>query len=74
MPTQHAPDNPLNWAEMQVRGTLAARTYGAQPDIATWANQCTLDPCANDRSRANDPAVSAASARLAGVAERENRG
>lgn len=69
-PSNTLPDNPRNWAEMQLRGTLAARRYGAQPDIAAWANQCALNPARMDRSRAKDPAVSAASARLAGVAER----
>jgi hypothetical protein len=55
---------------MQVRGTLAARKYSAQPDIASWANQCALNPARRDASRANDPAISSASDRLAGVAER----
>ncbi|HUH76049.1 MAG TPA: hypothetical protein VLZ53_01660, partial [Devosia sp.] len=69
-PPNTLPDNPRNWAEMQLRGTLAARRYGAQPDIAAWANQCALNPARMDPSLAKDPAVSAASARLAGVAER----
>lgn len=69
-PPNTLPDNPSNWAEMQVRGTLAARKYSAQPDIASWANQCALNPARRDPSRANDPAISSASDRLAGVAER----
>lgn len=68
-PPNTLPDNPRNWAEMQVRGTLAARSYGAHPDIAAWANQCALNPARRDPARANDLAVSAASARLDGVAE-----
>jgi hypothetical protein len=35
-PPNTLPDNPANWARMQVRGTVAARTYGAEPDIAAW--------------------------------------
>lgn len=69
-PPNTLPDNPLNWAGMQLRGALATRAYGAQPAIATWANQCMLNPARLDPTRANDPQVSAATARLAGVAER----
>src|SRR6185295_7709711 len=36
-PPNTLPDNPANWARMQVRGTVAARLYGAEPDIAGWA-------------------------------------
>lgn len=67
-PPNRLPDNPSNWAEMQVRGFLATRAYGAEPDIATWANKCALNPARLDPSRAEDPVVKAASARLAGVA------
>jgi hypothetical protein len=53
-----------------VRGTIAARTYGAEPDIAAWANGCALNPARIEPSRRNDPAVQAAAARLADNAER----
>ena len=43
-PPNTLPDSPANWARMQVRGTLAARAYGAEPDIAAWANGCALNP------------------------------
>jgi hypothetical protein len=69
-PPNTLPDNPTNWAEMQVRGTLATRAYGAEPDIAAWANQCALNPARLLPSRADDPGVTSASARLAMVAER----
>ena len=69
-PPNTLPDNPSDWAEMQVRGALAARAYGAEPDIVTWANRCALNPARLDPSRAVDPAVTSASARLANVAER----
>ena len=68
-PPNTLPDNPANWARMQVRGTVAARTYGAEPDIAAWANGCALNPARIEPSRRHDPAVQAAAARLADVAE-----
>jgi hypothetical protein len=69
-PPNTLPDNPSDWARMQVRGTIAARTYGAEPDIADWANACALNPARIKPSQRNDPAVEAASARLAADAER----
>lgn len=58
-----------DWAAMQVRGTLAARTYGAEPDIAEWANGCALNPARLEPSRREDPAVKAAAARVSEHAE-----
>ncbi len=58
-------DSTASWARMQVRGTVAASTYGAEPDIAAWANGCALNPARVEPSRRNDPAVQAAAARLA---------
>jgi hypothetical protein len=69
-PPNTLPNNPSNWAEMQVRGTLATRAYNAEPDIATWANQSALNPARLDPSRADDPAVVSVSARLANVSKR----
>ncbi len=69
-PANTLPDNPANWARMQVRGTVATRTYGAEPDIAAWANGCALNPARIEPSQRDDPAVQAAAARLADVAER----
>jgi len=68
-PPNTLPNNPTDWAEMQVRGTLATRAYGAEPDILSWANRCALNPARVDPSRAGDLAVKAATARLADVAE-----
>jgi hypothetical protein len=50
---------------MQVRGTIAARTYGAEPDIAAWADGCALNPARVGAARRSDPAVVAVAARLA---------
>jgi hypothetical protein len=64
-PPNTLPDDPASWARMQVRGTIAARTYGAEPDIAAWANGCALNPARIEASRRDDPAVQAATTRLA---------
>jgi hypothetical protein len=68
-PPNTLPDNPANWAQMQVRGTLATRAHGAEPDIATWANGCALNPARIEPSQRDEPAVRTALARLAEVAE-----
>lgn len=69
-PPNTLPDTTASWARMQVRGTVAARTFGAEPDIAAWANSCALNPARIEPSQRDDPAVQSATARLAGVAER----
>jgi hypothetical protein len=68
-PPNTLPDNPRNWAEMQVRGTRAMRSYGAEPDIAAWANSCALNPAAMTDAQREEPAVQAAAARVAEFAE-----
>ncbi len=68
-PPNVLPDGLTSWARMQVRGTVAARTFGAEPDIAAWANACALNPARIEPAQRDDPAVQAAAARLAGVAE-----
>lgn len=68
-PPNTLPDTPASWARMQARGTIAARTYGAEPDIAAWANGCALNPVRVDPSQREDPAVRAAAGRLADHAE-----
>lgn len=69
-PPNTFPDSPASWARMQVLGTLAGRAYGAEPDIAAWANECALNPARIRPEQRSEPAVQAASARLASVAER----
>ena len=64
-PSNTLPDTPATWATMQLRGTLATRAYGAEPDIASWANRCALNPAKVEPSQRDDPKVQAASARLA---------
>jgi hypothetical protein len=67
-PPNTLPDDPANWARMQVRGTLATRAFGAEPDIAAWANGCALNPSRVEPAQRDDPDVQQAAARLADVA------
>ncbi len=69
-PPNTLPDTSASWARMQARGTVAARTFGAEPDIAVWANSCALNPARIEASQRDDPAVQSATARLADVTER----
>ena len=69
-PPNTLPDSPADWARMQVRGTVATRTYGAETDIAAWANACALNPARIDPSQRGDPGVQAAAARLADANQR----
>jgi hypothetical protein len=69
-PPNTLPDNPANWARMQVRGTLATRAFGAEPDIAAWSNTCALNPARMEPSQRDAPGVQTALARLGEYAER----
>ncbi len=68
-PPNTLPDTLASWAQMQVRGSLAARAFGAEPDIAAWANACALNPARIEPDQREDPAVQAAAARVAEVIE-----
>jgi hypothetical protein len=63
-------DSLASWARMQVRGIIATRAFGAEPDIAAWADACAVNPSRIEPARRFDPAVKAAAARLAEHAER----
>jgi hypothetical protein len=67
-PPNTLPNDPTDWAEMQVRGTLAVRSFGAEPDIAAWANGCALNPARVEPAQRELPAVQAVSARVAAAA------
>jgi hypothetical protein len=64
-PANTLPDSLASWARMQVRGTLATRAFGAEPDIADWMNACALNPARILPSQRDDPAVHSAQARVA---------
>ncbi len=67
-PPNTLPNNPRDWAQMQVRGALATRTYSAEPDIAAWTNRCALNPARIQPAQQADPGVRAAAALLANAA------
>jgi hypothetical protein len=64
-PANALPNRPADWAQMQVRGTIATRSFGAEPDIDAWASGCALNPARIDPSQRDDPAVQAAATRVA---------
>jgi len=64
-PSNTFPDSRATWATMQLRGALATRAYGAEPDIAAWMNSCALNPAKIEPAQRDDPRVKAAAARLA---------
>ena len=68
-PPNNLPDDPASWARMQVRHSLATRAFGAEPDIAAWANGCALNPARVQPAQRDDPEVQAVTGRLGGVAE-----
>jgi hypothetical protein len=70
LPPNTLPDTPATWARMQARGAVASRTFGAEPDIAAWANGCALNPARVDAAARAEPRVQAAATRLADHAER----
>jgi hypothetical protein len=63
-------DRPVDWIRMQLRGTLASRVYGAESDIAAWANGCALNPARVESAQRGRPDVVAASSRFAQNIER----
>jgi hypothetical protein len=68
-PPNTYPNGLDDWARMFLRGTLAAGVYGAEPDIAEWANACALNPSRVPPQRQDDPVVRAAQSRLADLTE-----
>ena len=68
---QHPPRQPCQLgADAGSRNRRTRARYGAEPDIAAWANGCALNPARIEPSQRDDPAVQAAAARLADDAER----
>lgn len=58
------PNSLTDWTRMQLRGALNAATFGAEPDIAAWANQCLINPSRIDPGLRESVAVQAAMARV----------
>lgn len=59
------PNGLAEWALMQARGARAIATYSAEPDIAAWANSCSLNPGRTDEVHRADPLVQAEMSRVA---------
>lgn len=68
-PPNTLPNTPGDWAWAQVRGSQATHAFGAEPDIAEWANSTVLNPARVVPGQETDPAVRAARVRLAEVSE-----
>ncbi len=51
------------WARMQVRSARATAAFGAEPDIAAWADACALNPARIAAERRDDADVRSAIAR-----------
>jgi hypothetical protein len=49
---------------MQVLGYRASTSFGAEPDIAAWSNQVTLNPSRIPPGMSDDAAVTAAADRF----------
>lgn len=59
------PNSLADWARMQYRGALNAASFGAEPDIAAWVNQCLINPARIDPALRESAPVKAALARVA---------
>jgi hypothetical protein len=68
-PPNALPDSLASWAGMQARGAVASSAFGAETDIAAWADGCALNPSRLEPARRDDPLVQAAAARVAEHAE-----
>ena len=53
------------WAEMNVRGTRAAMAFGAEPDIAAWANGVAVNPSRIPPDHPGSPVLDSVRERLA---------
>lgn len=69
-PPNMYPNSLAGWAEMQVRGARASARYGAESDIAAWADSCALNPSRLDAGQRDDPKVRAALDRAVEAGER----
>jgi hypothetical protein len=57
-------DTPADWCRMQVLGYRASTSFGAEPDIAAWSNQVTLNPSRIPSGMSDDATVAAAADRF----------
>lgn len=69
-PANTLPDTTATWALMQARGARAARSFGAEADISTWANACALNPARIEPAQRDLPEVQAEASRAAAGIDR----
>jgi hypothetical protein len=67
-PPSPLPDTPTDWCLMQVLGSKATASFGAEPDITAWANQVPLNPARTPPEQADRPELVAATDRLKSTA------
>jgi hypothetical protein len=63
-PPSPLPNTPTDWARMQVLGTRAAMSFGAQPDIKAWADTVSLNPARTPPELADSAELTAATQRF----------
>jgi hypothetical protein len=63
-PPNVLPDSLAGFARTQVLSARNTAAFGAEPDIAAWANACALNPAKVEPAQQDDPGVQAAKARM----------
>lgn len=63
-PPTPLPDTPTDWCLMQVLGTRATTSFGAEPDIKAWADRVALNPARMPPDQVNRAELTAAVARF----------
>lgn len=59
-PPSPLPNTPADWMVMNVLGTRAAMSFGAEPDVKAWADRVALNPAAVPPEQADRAEVGAA--------------
>jgi hypothetical protein len=68
-PANTFPDRLVQWAQMQVIGFQATAAFGAEADLAAWANACALNPARIRPEERDDPRLQAVIGRVGGHRE-----
>lgn len=59
-PATPLPNTPADWILMQVLGTKASMSFGAEPDVKAWADRVALNPARIPPEQANRAELAAA--------------
>ncbi len=68
-PSSPFPSTLVDWADMNILGAQSAKAFGAEPDIAAWANEVALNPARVPPGYGSSPALEDAKARVMAHAE-----